>query len=172
VTEPESHPSPWYVCRTKPRQEPLAASKLQEQGYEVFLPMLDKWARKKGIWSKAQQVMFPRYGFVRCGRPGQSLAPIRSTPGVTGLVAFGNSPATLDEALVEAIRSVANAQAAHNKEEIFPFQTGGTVEICAGPLSGLTGIVSSVADERVTVLLSLLGRDQPVVLSANHLSPA
>lgn len=116
--------------------------------------------------------MFPRYGFVRCGRAGQSLAPIRSTPGVRELVAFGNSPATIDDALLDAIRSIINIRSANSDAEIFPFQTDSTVEICAGPLVGLTGIVSTVANERVTVLLSLLGRNTPVVLSVNQLSPA
>lgn len=134
--------------------------------------MVKIWVKRKNIWSKAQQVMFPRYGFVRCGRAGQSLAPIRSTPGVRELVAFGNSPATIDDALLDAIRSIINIRSANSDAEIFPFQTDSTVEICAGPLVGLTGIVSTVANERVTVLLSLLGRNTPVVLSVNQLSPA
>ncbi|PIV88503.1 MAG: transcriptional activator RfaH, partial [Hydrogenophilales bacterium CG17_big_fil_post_rev_8_21_14_2_50_63_12] len=47
-------------------------------------------------------VMFPRYCFMRCGRDGQSIAPIRSTPGVLGLVRFGSEAATLSDATVEA----------------------------------------------------------------------
>lgn len=102
-THPSSH---WYVCHTKPRQESLAVRKLAEQGYEVYLPMLARWERKKGAWHKTEQVMFPRYSFVRCVRPGQSIAPIRSTPGVSGLVTFGTTPATLGETAVEAIRAI------------------------------------------------------------------
>jgi transcriptional antiterminator RfaH len=75
---------PWYVCLTKPRREAFAVRKLEEQGYEVLLPLLTQWQKSRDGWTKKQQVMFPRYGFVRCGRPGQSIAPIRSTPGVTG----------------------------------------------------------------------------------------
>ena len=161
---------PWYVCLTKPRREALAVRKLEEQGYEVFLPLLTQWEKKKVGWTRKQQVMFPRYGFVRCSRSGQSIAPIRSTPGVTGLVAFGNVPATLQEPTLDAIRSLAERQATVLDGEIFPFQAGDSVEISAGPLKGLSGIVSLVAEVRVTVLLSLLGREKPVAIPADHLT--
>lgn len=162
----------WYVCLTKPRQEGLAVRKLEEQAYEAFLPMLTRWERKKEGWAKKQQVMFPRYCFVRCGRPEQSIGPIRSTPGVTGLVAFGSIPATLDEATLEAIRSLVEHQARGREEEVFPFQAGDSVAISDGPLKGLSGIVSAVAAERVTVLLSLLGREKPVAIPTDHLTLA
>ncbi|MBE2260642.1 MAG: transcription/translation regulatory transformer protein RfaH, partial [Rhodobacteraceae bacterium] len=58
---------PWYVCLCKPRREALAVRKLEEQGYEVFLPMLTQWQEARSGWiRKKPQVMFPRYGFVRC----------------------------------------------------------------------------------------------------------
>lgn len=44
------------------------------------------------------------------------------------------------------------------------------MEISAGPLKGLSGIVSLVAEVRVTVLLSLLGREKPVAIPADHLT--
>ncbi|WP_300455452.1 transcription termination/antitermination NusG family protein [Accumulibacter sp.] len=147
----------WYVCLTKPRQELFAVRKLEEQGYQVFLPMLVRWERSKNSgWARKPQVMFPRYAFVRCRRVEQSIAPIRSTPGVSGLVAFGNTPATLDDATLDAIRSLAEQRA--NGDD--------------GPLKGLCGIVSAVAVERVTVLLSLRGREKPVAIPADSLTLA
>ena len=162
----------WYVCLTKPRREAFAVRKLEEQGYEVFLPLLTQWQKNKDGWTKKQQVMFPRYGFVRCGRPGQSIAPIRSTPGVTGLVTFGNVPATLDEATLAAIRSLAEHQARALDEKQLPFQAGDSVAIADGPLKGMSGIVSAVAEERVTVMLSLLGREKAVAVPTGHLTLA
>ena len=165
-------PACWYICFTKPRQEFLAVRKLEEQGYLVFLPMLTQWEKKKGCWTKKQQVMFPRYAFVRCSRPEQSVAPIRSTPGVSCLVTFGTILATLDESTLEAIRSLAEHQARDLNEESLPFQAGDSVEISNGPLKGMSGIVSAVAAERVTVLLSLLGREKPVAIPINHVTLA
>lgn len=160
----------WYVCQTKPRQEALAVRKLEEQGYEVFLPMLTTWQKMKQGWRRQEQVMFPRYGFVRCTRPDQSIAPIRSTPGVTGLVTFGNIAATIEEPLVEAIRRLAEQCDSPEQQSAAPFKAGEIVEVSDGPLKGLSGIVSSVAQERVVVMLTLLGREKPVAMPLDQLS--
>ncbi len=164
--------NPWYVCFCKPRREAFALRKLEEQGYDVFLPLLTRWEKAKDGWKPQQQVMFPRYCFLRCGRAGQSIAPIRSTPGVSGLVTFGNQPATLDEAIVEALRSLVEKQAGAVAAGHTPFRAGDTVDIADGPLKGMSGIVSAVAAERVTVMLSLLGREKPVAVPAAHLTLA
>ena len=153
---------PWYVARTKSRREALAARKLREQGYEVYLPMLVRWTRKRGVWRRDEEVMFPRYGFVRRGRPGQSIAPIRSTPGVAGLVVFGDRPATLSATIVQALRAIADQDASARGPQPSPFKAGDAVAIADGPFAGLTGIVSRVAEQRVVVLLTLLGRETPV----------
>jgi transcriptional antiterminator RfaH len=160
----------WYVCQTKPRQENQALRKLEEQGYEVCLPLLAVWQKHKDGWRKTEQVMFPRYAFVRCARPGQSIAPIRSTPGVTSLVSFGNIPARIDHALVEAIREIARLSGNPPQQPATPFQIGDNVAIIEGPLKGLSGIVSSVARERVVVMLTLLGREKPVAIPVEQLS--
>ncbi len=162
--------TPWYVCQTKPRQEALAVRKLEEQRYEVYLPMLTTWQKMKQGWRRNEQVMFPRYGFVRCAHPEQSIAPIRSTPGVTSLVTFGNIPATIDNTLVESIRQLAKRYDSPEHDTAAPFKVGENVEITDGPLKGLSGIVSTVAQERVVVLLTLLGREKPVAIPLNQLS--
>lgn len=162
----------WYVCQTKPRQEAKAVARLNEQGYAVYLPMLVHWERKKGAWSRTDHVMFPRYCFVRRGRDGQSIAPIRSTPGVLGLVRFGGEVATLSDAAVEAIRELAEQSGRQVADKAAPFEVGGLVVVADGPLKGLSGMVSNVADERVAVLLTLLGRERSIVVPANHLVAA
>ena len=114
--------------------------------------------------------MFPRYSFVRCGHVGQSLAPIRNTPGVTGLVRFGAEPATLDNDTLASIRRIAEQSDKGFGAEPSPFRVGEQVNVADGPLKGLAGIVSGTAEERVVVLLSLLGREKPVAFPANHLA--
>ncbi len=166
-----THPArDWYVCQTKPRQEAKALARLLEQGYTVYLPMLTRWERKKGAWIRKEQVMFPRYCFVRCGHDGQSIAPIRSTPGVLGLVRFGHDIATLSASVVEAIRELAERNGEALAENASPFEIGTPVAVVDGPLRGLSGLVSAIADERVAVLLTLLGREKPILIPADHLA--
>lgn len=159
----------WYVCQSKPRQETKAVEKLCEQGYEVYLPMLTRWERKQGAWVRKARVMFPRYCFVRCGHAEQSTAPIRSTPGVLGLVRFGNEVATLSDSVLEAIRELAERNGQALAETPAPFPVGMRVAVADGPLKGLSGLVSAVADERVAVMLTLLGREKSILIPVDQL---
>lgn len=163
---------PWYVCLTKPRGEAQAQLHLSEQGYEVYLPRLCLWRRSRGQWVRREQAMFPRYLFLRLGHASHGLSPVRSTPGVSSLVRFGERPATLDHATVLAIRDVEQQRRSFIDQQSTPFRAGDCVIISEGPLRGLQGIVSAVASERVAVLMSLLGRDQTLNLPMHCLQHA
>ena len=77
-----TEPQRWYVVKSKPRAEREAASQLRAQQYRVVLPELIQ-PRKR--W----EALFPSYLFVQTVDDNQSIAPIRSTLGVSMLVRFG-----------------------------------------------------------------------------------
>lgn len=164
--------SPWYVAQTKPRQESTAVMHLQRQGYKTYLPMLTRWKKRHGQWCRVQEVCFPRYMFFSPGRPQQGLGPVRSTQGVSSLVAFGQIPATIERDVLVALNQLEQMRARQEAIEkaVSPFAAGDTVRIESGPLSGLTGIVSASSTERVAVMLSLLGREKSINIAANALS--
>lgn len=159
---------PWYVCLTKPRQEAYALAKLREQGYELYLPMLESWARRAGHWTRKQSVMFPRYIFVRPGRPNQGVWAVRSTPGVTALVSFGPVLAVLSHEQMAALQALLADRAAATTQQ--PLKAGEQVVFASGPLEGLRGIISNVAAERVTVLMRLLGQHQQLLTPVDQLA--
>lgn len=160
----------WYVVLTKPRLECRAEAQLIQQGYELWLPKLSAWKKSGGVWLRKDLPLFPRYLFVRPASAEQSIAPIRSTVGVTTMVCFGNEPARLREELVVQLREVAAAHSRHPDEQASPFVAGERVSIASGPLAGLAAIVTRPAIERVAVLLSLLGREKEVVVDAGMLA--
>lgn len=162
----------WYVVHSKPRLEDQACAQLERQGYEVWLPMLSTWRKVAGVWQRKQAPFFPRYLFVRPAHAGQSIAPIRSTLGVSTLVRFGTEPARLGEAVLSELQRVVAAHNVAPDERTSPFAVGEAVSISGGPLAGLQGIVTRPALERVTVLLRLLGREKEVVLAPDMLSKA
>ncbi len=157
----------WYVCYTKPRQEVQAQQRLEEQGYEVYLPQLSRWVRHARGWQRSRSALFPRYAFVRPGHSGRSIAPVRSTPGVCTLVSFGHALACLTAHKLHALRELMVVAEAATSDQ--PLSAGMAVSFSSGPLKGLNGIVSDVADERVMVLFSLLGRQQAVAVPADQL---
>ncbi len=160
----------WYVVHTKPRLELRARANLDQQRYETWLPMLSLWRRQAGRWIRYATPMFPRYLFLRTYDQRQSLAPVRSTPGVAALVRMGVEPARISDRIVEELRQVEAATELAGNGDPTPFRRGEAVSVVGGPLVGLAGIVTRTEGERVAVLISLLGRGQEILLDFHQLA--
>jgi transcriptional antiterminator RfaH len=162
----------WYVVRTKPRQETVAEANLLRQGYAAYLPRLKVLRRIRRQQVSRLEPMFPQYLFFRPGREGQSIAPVRSTLGVLGVVRFGIEPAELDAKKLDAILALESRQNQASIEELSAIVPGSRVAIVEGPLAGLEGLVSSVSAKRVEVLMQLLGNDTRVRFAPSALELA
>jgi transcriptional antiterminator RfaH len=157
----------WYLIHTKPRQEHIALTNLERQGYTCYLPQLrvEKIRRRKA--EVVSEPMFARYLFVRLdtGDSGPSWAPIRSTLGVSQLVRFGTRPAKVDDTLIDLLRSREQAQPTTPL-----FNPGDTVVITEGPFAGLEAAYQMAdAEQRAMVLLHILSQPVPVKIDAASL---
>lgn len=147
----------WYVVHSKPRQEMRALQNLQQQGYTCFLPLFvrEKVINKRLVLSS--EPLFARYLFVQLdsGLAGKSWAPIRSTLGVSGLVRFGQEPARLDDAVIEALR----ADDVHQAQPQRLFTPGQRVRIADGVFAGLEAIYEMPdGQQRAMVLIDMLSK--------------
>lgn len=159
----------WYVVHTKARQEQTACENLARQGYSVYLPRIKRLKRIRGHQQAQLEPLFPRYLFLQPGSSAHSIAPVRSTLGVTTLVHFGQEPAVMQPETLASIRDFEARRNEASVEDINPFQRGERVRVVDGPLSGLEGLISGVSQERVVVLMQLLGQDTRVSLSHHQL---
>jgi transcriptional antiterminator RfaH len=82
----------WFAVHTKPRREVEAKTQLCNQGFEAYLPRIQFRKRRKGRWIEFIEPLFPRYLFIEVDPTVQSIAPVRNTFGVSGLVCFGGEP--------------------------------------------------------------------------------
>lgn len=162
----------WYAVLCKPRGEEVAVTNLENQGYAVYLPRLLGRHRRMGKWVERIEPLFPRYLFLRPQDETQSLAPVRSTLGVTSLVRFGGQPAVVSNELIEALRARQDpAAGVHVSRTVF--KPGATVKFVEGPFSGLEGIFSKeTGEERVMVLLDMLGKMNSLKVDRDWLVPA
>lgn len=152
----------WYLIHTKPRLEKTALENLERQNYRCYLPMLMAEKLRKGQLTLAQEPLFPRYLFIQLetGLSALSWSPIRSTKGVSRLVSFGNEPAKVPDALVEALQS---HEAVLQQQPVALFTKGERVQVTQGPFAGVEGIYQMTDGERrVMVLIELMSK--PVTL--------
>ncbi|MCG5495776.1 transcription/translation regulatory transformer protein RfaH [Ectothiorhodospira variabilis] len=149
----------WYLVFCKPRREMQAADSLEEQDYAVYLPRLRRRARRARGTLELEEPLFPRYLFVSPTHDEQSLAPIRSTRGVSHLVRFGGQCVPVDGALIEALKQREDPHTGCH--HLYPptLRPGQRVMITSGPLAGMEAIFQAQnSEERVIVLLDCLGR--------------
>ena len=146
----------WYLLKTKPRQEIIAKQNLKNQGYEVFCPM--------SKINNRLAVLFPGYLFVQLNEKTQNWSPINSTKGVSHFVKFGLNFAKVPTSVIEFIKT--NQHITTDKlKNLNNFKPGDKVQISDGALKGLIAIFKCFkSDERVTLLLNLMGQEQSLNL--------
>ena len=165
--------SHWHAVLCKPRREEVAATNLENQGYEVYLPRLVTLRRRAGRWMEVIEPLFPRYLFMTAGPGEKSLAPIRSTLGVRDFVRIHGFPAVVSESVITGLRSRADPASGLHRINTSPFRAGTRLRFTTGPLTGLEGIFEmECADARVIVLLNLLGKISRVTVNRDNLAPA
>ena len=161
----------WFAVQTHARGEMLASANLQRQGYEVYLPKYLKRRRhaRRTDWVKAP--LFPRYLFVRLDRQTTAWRAINSTIGAQNIVSFDGSPAPLPDGIIEQIIARENADGMVQAGSAVSFKPGEEVRVVGGALVDQTGLFDCAIDEeRVFILLNLLGRQVRVKVSSEQLT--
>ena len=146
----------WYVVHTKIRQEALAMTNLNRQGFECYMPMLKMEKMRRHKATLVEEPMFPRYLFIRLDTSGSgpSWSPIRSTLGVSQLVRFGGQPAVVDSKLIELLRT---REQVGQPERLF--KAGEKVVVADGPFVGIEAIFKTAdAESRSMILLDMLSK--------------
>jgi len=158
----------WFAVVSKPRQEQIALENLQRQGFECFLPMAENpFQRYRKKNRKIVEPLFPRYLFLRAIAQFQNLAPVRSTQGVISMVRFGTELAVIPERIIKSIKQRIEPDTGLIKIQPVTIQTGDTVQLFDGPLTGLNGIVQEKnSKNRALILMEILGRPTRVEVDA------
>ena len=155
-------PHRWYVAQVKPRQEKLAITHLERQGFATHCPQVARSrmvGRKPGM---AREALFPGYVFVQLGQEHRWRS-INGTIGVLRLVTFGDEPACVPQGFVERLQRM-EAEHGHVsfEEDLKP---GDAVRVVGGPFDDLCGSLAGiVGSERVIVLLRMLSGETRVTL--------
>ena len=158
----------WYVAYTRTGMERLAQGHLERQGFTTYLPRRRKERRHARRIDSILVPLFPRYLFVAFDIEKDAWRSVNGTHGVSYLVGAGETVSAVPEGVIEAIKTRETAEGLIEIAEAPPFAPGEVVEITRGALVAQTGIFKCANDnQRVTLLLSLLGRDMEVNVPAN-----
>ena len=149
----------WYLIKTKPRQEKIAVTNLENQNYHVYCP-----------WTKINNkivVLFPGYIFIYTSL--DNYATLQHTIGIKNIIKFGNNISFISN------EEIISMQEIEDTSKIAPvarqIQIGKNAFISRGSLKGsIVKICSLPSRERVNVLLSFLGSMRRVNISMKNLT--
>lgn len=162
--------SRWYALYTRSRFEKKMLSELTDRNIEVFLPMreiLSRWKdRKKKIWMP----LFPGYIFVNHINTPENRYRILNIPGAVRFVGLDGRAEPVPEEQIESVRRFLEASIAVDP---YPYLgVGSRVEVIAGPLKGIEGIlVEKRGKFRFVVQVDLIRQAVSVEIDASDIRP-
>lgn len=188
-------PGDWYVVHSYSGYENKVKGNIEARTttlnmedyiFQVEVPMEEVTEIKSGVRKQVKRNKFPGYVLVRMDLTDESWGVVRHTPGVTGFVGNGHSPAplSLDEvvnilapapekkaASAAGPTSVAEDAAAAVAPVEIDFSVGDSVTVVDGPFATLHATISEINIEaqKVTGLVEIFGRETPVELAFNQI---
>ena len=144
----------WYLIKTKPRQENVAIKNLENQEYSTYCPTVK--IKNNNV------VLFPGYIFIHLDKKQENWSPIRSTKGVVNFVRFGLNFAQVPDTVIKFLKTnqLINKEKLKNLNR---FKSGDKVQITDGVFKNCVAIFkSSKSEERVILLMNLLGQQQTI----------
>jgi transcriptional antiterminator RfaH len=175
----------WTVMHTGPKQEFAAVSDLKRDGYAAYCPVITRWVRHGHKRTIRHIPLFPRYIFVglkpgaqrslNACKWGKTLALNKEDlPSINPAVVYGLSDhqaaGVWDEAKAEAIR-VAEATRIRRANEVY--KAGDMVMVQSDVFDGFGAqVVRAGDDERVQLLMNILGRETIVHVTLDDIKPA
>lgn len=146
----------WYVVRTEPRGEYLAADELRRDGFEVLFPRAKAPHPRTG---HGDVPLFPGYLFLRCNANGEMMPSLARAAHVLGWVRFGGVVPALPDEFVEGLGR--RLEAINREGGLWRrFRRGEKVRVVSGSLQNLAEVVEAAKSPRarVRVLMEFMGR--------------
>ena len=162
----------WYVVHTYSGYEnkvkanlerKVQSMGLENQIFEVIIPLKDEVEKKEGTEKVTQKKIFPGYVLVNMVVNEKTWYDVRNTDGVTGFVGSGTKPIPLTD---EEVENVLREMGIEKVKPNIDVEVGKSVKICSGPFENHAAKVVSVDHEKgkLKLFVDMFGRETTVEL--------
>ena len=159
----------WYVVHTysgyeekvkKDILKTIENRRLQDQMFEVMVPLQDVTEVRKGVKKTVSKKILPGYVLVHMIKNDVIWYVVRNTRGVTGFVGPGSEPVPLTDA--EMIRL-----GVRNADIEIDVEVGDAIKVIAGAWEGTVGNIKTISKTKqsVTIDIDIFGRSTDVEIS-------
>ncbi|MBR1910121.1 MAG: transcription termination/antitermination factor NusG [Lachnospiraceae bacterium] len=159
----------WYVAHTYSGYEnkvkadiekTIENRKLQDQIFEVLVPLQEVMELKNGAKKQVSRKMFPGYVLLNMIMNDATWYVVRNTRGVTGFVGPGSKPVPLTESEMKNL-------GIRVPEMEIDVEIGDMVRVIAGAWEGTVGTVTDInsGKQSITIEVDIFGRATSVEIS-------
>src|SRR5438874_11323225 len=138
----------WFAVQVTPRHENKVDIILAYKGYERFLPIYKVRRNWSDRIKTLEQPLFP--GYLICRTLAGLLSGILGTPGVIRVVSFAGKPYPVTDEEIERLQQAVNS--GRPLQRVAHLCIGRRVQIKAGPLAGITGVITQYKNQNRLVL--------------------
>ena len=131
----------WVALYTNPRAEKATAKRLQDLGYEAYLPLQHKLHRWSDRWKSVEVPLLPSYLFVKIR--STDVVPIRGINGVSFIVSWHGKPGVIPDDEIKSMRRMVDADAQIHVMNDSELKKGAHVRITEGQFAGMEGTLIS-----------------------------
>ena len=161
----------WFILQFKPNAHHQANKNLNQQGFETFLPLNDTTSRNASRFINANRPLFPGYMFITFDRAESKWHKIKNTYGVSRLVTFNSTLKSVPATFVTNLMK--RCDLSGNLLPIEKLKKGDQVKLIKGPFANLAATVEKYEDDqRIWVLMDLMGRVTKIHTSSDALQPS
>ncbi|MBM9433818.1 transcription termination/antitermination factor NusG [Flaviflexus sp. JY899] len=191
-------PGRWYVLHTYAGYEKrvkqnleirMKSMNMEDYIFQVEVPMEEVFEVKRGERKLVNRVRMPGYALVRMDMEDEAWRTVQETQGVTGFVGNGRDPVALTEPeVIKMLTPVVELEVAKELRSqgrparpgtepavvSVEFEVGENVILTLEPWVGMPATIDAVdaAQQRLTVLMTLVGQETPVDLSFSQVKKA
>ena len=175
LEEQNSHEKKWYVVNAYSGHENkvkdnlirrIESMDMQDYIFRVIVAEQPVSVMKDGVNTGKIKMKntYPGYVFVEMIMTDEAWYVVRNTPGVTGFVGSSGRGAKPFPLPKEQIEPVLKRMGMIDESMLSGYEVGDEVRILQGPLSGSEGKITSINNEKKTVIVNAIffGRETPV----------
>ena len=150
----------WYALYVRPRSEKKVQSQLEDQGIEVYLPLVTRIKQWSDRRKKVEEPLFKSYVFVHSNAKEHNT--VLSVYGVIKFVTFEHQAVVVPDNQIVAIKKF--VQDYEHGEEYkmqnnMELKVGQKVRIISGPMKDLKGRLETICNKRhLIVYIDVVGQ--------------
>lgn len=152
---PQAENKNWYAIYTRSRCEKKVFDQLTTYGIEAYLPLryeIHKWSDRR---KRIDVPVINSYCFVNINYNTER-TKIYEAYGFVAFVQHDHKPVVIPQSEMDAMRQAVESKLAIEVENHL-LRTGKKVRVISGPMTGAVGIVESLTDKNVKIVLSTVG---------------